>query len=96
MPISDGGSVREASSAAKRQEFIEPKGELPKPSVFIQWKGTDACFDFHCECGEHLHFDGYFAYFPRCSFCGTVWEMPCYLYPRKADEGQEPTVEMVE
>src|SRR5579859_6922896 len=62
-------------------QFIE---ERPNdPYVFIQWKGTDVCMDFYCECGEHCHFDGDFAYAVRCPHCDTVWEMPSYVTPRK-------------
>lgn len=52
-----------------------------KPSVFLQWKNTDACFDFYCTCGEDSHFDGYFAYRVKCCFCGQVYEMPSTLVP---------------
>jgi hypothetical protein len=54
-----------------------------KPNAFIQWKGTDVCMDFYCECGAHCHFDGYFAYAVKCPHCETVYEMPSMLYPRK-------------
>jgi len=54
-----------------------------EPYAFIQWKGTDVCMDFHCECGEHNHFDGDFAYVVQCAACGQEWEMPVYVYPRK-------------
>ncbi len=57
----------------------------PEPSVFVQWKGTDVCMDFHCECGAHCHFDGYFAYTVKCLHCETVWEMPQTIYPRKVN-----------
>lgn len=50
--------------------------------AFIQWKGTDVCLDFYCECGEVGHFDGYFAYELKCPTCGVIWEMPHYLVPR--------------
>lgn len=56
------------------------------PHAFIQWKGTDVCMDFYCECGAHGHFDGYFAYTVKCQHCGTKWQMPHNLYPRKVDE----------
>ena len=55
------------------------------PNVFIQWKGTNVCMDFYCECGAHCHFDGYFAYAVKCPHCKTIWEMPQVLFPRKAD-----------
>lgn len=60
-----------------------------RPSVFLQWKGTDACFDFHCKCGAFCHFDGDFAYVVQCPHCLTEWEMPCRLYPRVAGGDRE-------
>lgn len=65
-------------------------GEQENPYAFVQWKGTDVCMDFHCECGAHCHFDGYFAYAVKCPHCGTIWEMPCYIKPRKANENTFP------
>lgn len=56
--------------------------------VFIQWKGTDACFDFDCGCGYDGHFDGHFAYEVRCKRCGAVYEMPSLLYPRRIAPGE--------
>ena len=55
-----------------------------KPNAFLQWKNTDVCMDFYCECGAHCHFDGYFAYAVKCPHCMTVWEMPTHMFPRKA------------
>lgn len=60
--------------------------DLPRPHVFLQWKGTDACFDFHCKCGAHCHFDGFFAYFVKCPHCSAVYEMPFMLFPREVEE----------
>lgn len=57
-----------------------------KPYTFLQWKGTDVCMDFNCKCGANCHFDGHFAYSVKCPHCKTVWEMPCYLFPREASE----------
>jgi hypothetical protein len=48
----------------------------PVPSVYIQWKGTDACLDFHCECGNHGHIDADFVYGVRCSACGRTYTLP--------------------
>lgn len=56
-----------------------------QPYVFLQWKGTDACLDFFCECGFSGHFDGYFAHYIRCRNCGAIYEMPVYLQPRRVD-----------
>lgn len=55
-------------------------------NAFIQWKGTDLCMDFTCDCGACCHFDGMFAYTVQCPRCGTVWEMPQTIQPRRADE----------
>lgn len=58
---------------------------LERPNAFIQWKGTDVCMDFHCECGTNCHFDGFFAYAVKCQHCETIWEMPFNVFPRKAE-----------
>ena len=62
----------------------EPTGD-PPAEAFIQWKGTDVCFDFWCPCGGGGHFDGYFAYTVKCSDCGAVYEMPSHVYPRRIE-----------
>lgn len=56
--------------------------------VFIQYKGTDICLDFTCTCGEHGHFDGYFAYVLKCK-CGLLWEMPCFITPRLSQRNED-------
>lgn len=66
-----------------RVESVPYKRHDDEANVFIQWKGTDVCFDFWCECGATGHFDGYFAYSLRCGTCGAVWAMPSTVYPRK-------------
>jgi len=53
---------------------------------FIQWKGTDVCMDFHCGCGEHNHYDGYFAYYVKCSGCGQVYQMDTKVKMKKVDD----------
>jgi hypothetical protein len=67
-------------------DFSHNKTGWPEPSAFIQWKGTDVCMDFHCECGAFCHLDAAFAYTVQCPHCQTVWEMPSTIYPRKADD----------
>lgn len=64
------------------------------PSAFLQWKGTDACFDFYCKCGTHSHFDGFFAYYVKCPHCEQVYQMPFNLYPREVQDtdGHEPVM----
>jgi hypothetical protein len=45
-----------------------------------QYKGTDLCADFDCDCGKGFHIEGYFAYNVECPHCGTVYPLP-YLIP---------------
>ena len=47
-----------------------------RPSTFIQWKGTDVCLDFYCECGVQSHLDADFAYTIACPACKAEYEMP--------------------
>lgn len=58
--------------------------------AFIQWKGTDVCLDFTCECGAVGHFDGLFAYALRCPGCGKAWDMPHTVGLIPAQAGHEP------
>jgi len=60
--------------------------DIDEPHVFMQWKGTDACFDFHCVCGYWGHFDGFFAYHIKCRNCGRQYEMPVHLFLRPVDD----------
>lgn len=62
-------------------------------TTFIQWKGTNLCMDFYCpECGEHSHFDGYFAYAIECPYCETQFKMPQDVPVTKIEKGSEPCV----
>ena len=63
--------------------FIE-QGRPEGTSSFLQWKGTDVCLDFDCECGWSTHYDGFFAYTVECPNCETVWEAPDYISYRKS------------
>ena len=70
-----------------------------KPDVFIQWKGTTVCCDFHCECGVTAHLCGVeFMYRIRCHGCGVVWELPNPLPLRKAKDQaqQECTIDAID
>lgn len=63
-------------SLGKTEDVLyDLSGDTP-PSAFLQWKGTDVCLDFHCECGWGGHFDGFFAYVIRCGGCERLWQMP--------------------
>lgn len=60
----------------------------PWAEVFIQWKGTDACFDFRCpDCGGG-HYDGYNAYVIRCK-CGQLWRMPSHIQAERVDDADD-------
>jgi hypothetical protein len=61
--------------------------------MFIQWKGTDVCMDFHCPCGDHNHLDGYFAYYVRCVGCGAVYELGTQVKARRLPEGEKPRMD---
>ena len=63
---------------------------MEAPYVFIQWKGTDVCLDFHCVCtaDDSGHFDGYFAYYLRCRQCGRIYEMPSQLSLKEITDAQ--------
>lgn len=66
-----------------------------KENNFIQWKGTDLCMDFHCECGTHNHYDGYFAYQVKCAGCGQVYEMDTKVKMKKIEEGINDPLESI-
>jgi hypothetical protein len=55
-------------------------------SMFIQWKGTDICIDFHCQCGALGHFDGGFAYALRCPNCNSIYELGTQVLARKVEQ----------
>ena len=56
-----------------------------KGVAFIQWKGTDVCMDFVCECGEQYHFDGLFAYALHCPKCNAIFEMPSLIKAERVE-----------
>lgn len=50
---------------------------MDRPKLWIQWKGTDLCADFHCSCGYFGHIDNAaFLYFLKCPHCGQIFENP--------------------
>lgn len=53
--------------------------------TFIQWKGTDLCMDFFCDCGGGGHFCGFGAYAIQCPDCKTYYEMPTDVPLKKLD-----------
>jgi hypothetical protein len=76
---------KQMSDAFYRKDGFDVQGA----HAFIQWKGTDVCMDFHCECGAHHHIDAEFVYAVRCT-CGQLWEMPHSIRPLKVDEYDGP------
>lgn len=62
---------------------------------FIQWKATDVCMDFFCECGENNHYEGFFAYYVKCDGCGQVYEMDSAIKMKKVDDNNCPPLESV-
>ena len=61
--------------------------ELPTPSGWIQYKGTDLCMDIRCDCGELHHIDGEFIYFIKCP-CGNVYAVGQSVRLYKMNEEQ--------
>jgi len=53
--------------------FAKINTPIKRPSLALQWKGTDACLDFWCACGKSYHFDGYFCYQVQCPVCGRIY-----------------------
>ena len=45
------------------------------PCLALQWKNTDACLDFDCECGASYHFDGYFCFQVQCPKCERIYAL---------------------
>jgi len=64
-------------SALNQEEAFKIFTQHNKFDGFIQWKGTDVCMDFHCECGHHNHYDDYFAYVVKCRECGNLYAPSC-------------------
>ncbi len=55
-------------------------------SVFIQWKGTSVCLDFHCfKCNTFAHLDADFAYYLKCPSCGQHYAMPSTVTLKAVD-----------
>jgi hypothetical protein len=52
--------------------------------IHIQWKGTDVCLDFYCDCGVDSHLDDYGAYAVKCPACGAIYELSGFA--KKVDQ----------
>lgn len=60
---------------------------MAAPDLFVQWKGTNACADFLCRCGNSFHFDRDFLYYIQCHACGAVYQVPHTLALVEVTEG---------
>lgn len=56
---------------------------------FIQWKGTDVCLDFTCECGTNNHYDDYSAYAVQCSGCGSYYALSPKVEMLRVETGED-------
>lgn len=63
----------------------------PDPRGWVQWKGTSACVDIHCLCGELTHIDGDFLYHVKCCVCGRAYSLNgnIQLVPLTPEEAEE-------
>lgn len=67
------------------QPWRKFKPENGTPFGWIQWKGTNVCMDFHCECGEMGHVDAEFAYAIKCGACGALYEMSGFVEVKRVE-----------
>lgn len=65
-----------APSEAKIHPDVAKAHGTDQPHVWVQYKGTNLCADFHCACGVRGHIDESFAYSVRCDSCGQIWVLP--------------------
>lgn len=55
---------------------------MAEAAVNIQWKGTDACLDFYCECGMQGHLDGFaMTGVIECQRCGNKFQLRTTITP---------------
>ena len=69
--------------------FVENPFPKDTPHGWIQWKGTDACVDIHCYCGESSHYDGDFMYQIKCPHCGKLWDTGGHFILKESDEPED-------
>lgn len=81
----EAGTVASAEAAPEQPfPFTRPDGS--DANMFIQWKGTVVCLDFHCTCGTHGHYDGDFAYSLHCPACGAVYELGTQVIVKRTED----------
>lgn len=69
--LKDKVTPKKAKDFSGAQDVEEKYLDLP--SGFLQWKGTDACIDIKCKCGNLFHEDAEFLYKVKCDACKTVY-----------------------
>lgn len=62
--------------------------ETPRPTTFIQWKGTSLCADFYCICGNDFYIDTEFAYAVQCPHCNRRYELSTRIELRGIPENE--------
>lgn len=63
--------------------------DTPRPTSFIQWKGTNLCADFYCLCGEQFYVDASFAYAVQCPHCEKRYELSTRIEMRELPTEEE-------
>jgi len=86
LQLQQTGVIR---SALNQEEAFKIFTQHNKNDGFIQWKGTDVCMDFTCECGHHNHYDDYFAYVVKCGGCGNLYASSCNVEMIKIKESEQ-------
>jgi len=67
--------------------MTHPEFKMPAPNVFVQWKGTDVCADFHCKFGSHQHIcNEMFMYYIQCAKCKQNYRVPNMLQLEEVGE----------
>ena len=51
----------------------------PIPRGWLQWKGTNACLDVYCRCGQQCHVDSDFLYFLECCHCHRIYMVNAHV-----------------
>ena len=74
---------------------LAPEYLTESPCGWIQWQGTDACIDFYCTCGAHMHADRDFLFHIKCSACDQVWEVGGHVKLYPLDHEPENTITLV-
>ena len=89
--LAENKALREELLGRERPNRYAPDySPIEGTNAFIQWKGTEVCCDFRCECGAEGHIDAMFVYAVACPKCGKTWQMPhsVSLIEQNADDAR--------